>query len=441
MTEASGSVGRRSSLLIASRLIASAGFFGAVVLLAHGLEPSGRGAVAFLTVTALTAGAIVRLGVADATLILGARSPALRRELFSNLLLWTLVSSAIGGCVAAGILLMAGDQRPEGIGPLEILAIALGTVLAALVEAGHPMMLASGRVRELATITAAGPWLYAGAIASWSFAGGLSILTAALSWVISQGVWAATIWFASLRGVGLGRPNGGLLRQAVSFGVQAWIGSVAYFLSARLDQLLLGILTSTRSLGTYAVAVNAAEIAFYIPTAAAHALQSAVARDAAETRAVRVTMAFRAALIATVVVSGVAAISGPLVVPLVFGERYGGSVLPFLLLLPRGIGFVAISILSSGLLLSSSPRLASVGPAVSLICGVVLDLALIPLLDVQGAAVAATVAMLAGGVAALLCFKARTRVAWSSFVPAGADVALLRSFAHTALHSLLRRFA
>ena len=441
MTTATGSVGRRSGLFVVSRLIASTGFFVAVVLLAHGLEPSGRGAVAFLTVTALTASAVVRLGVGDATVVFGARGPARRRELFSNLLLWTLVSSSIGGCVAAAILLMAGDQRPTGIGPPEIIAVALGTVFSALVDAGYPMLLASARVREMATITAAGPWRYAGVVAGTALTGGLTIIAAAIAWVISQGVWAAAIWFASVRGIGLGRPNGALLLEMVSFGLQAWVGNLAYFLNARFDQLLVGILASTSSLGAYAVAVNAAEVALYIPTASAQALLSAVARDAPDTRAARVTLAFRAALLATVAVSALAALSGPLVVPLIFGAGYGGAVLPFLLLLPGGIGFAAISILSSGLLLASSPRLASVGPAVSLIAGVALDFALIPLLGVQGAAVAATAALLAGGAATLISYKTRMKVSWNSFVPTTSDVALLRSFASTAMRWLVRRSA
>lgn len=434
---ASGSVGRRSGAFLVSRLIGSAGFFVAVVLLAHGLDPSGRGAIAFVTVTALTVGALVRLGVGDATLVLSARWPARRGVLFSNLVVWTSASAMLGGSAAAVALIIAGEHRPAGIGLGEIAAVAVGTVLSAFVEAGYPMLLASGRVREQATITATGPWVYAALLLTVGLTTGLTVRNAAIAWVISQGVWAASLLVIALRGIGLGKPSAALFKETLAFGLQAGVGSLAFFLNARVDQLLVGVLTSSRSLGVYAVAVNAAEIVLYLPTASAQALLSSVARDDPDVRATRVTRAFRGTVLITGVLAVIGAAVGPFVVPLVFGEPYVVSAIPFLWLLPGAIGFTAISVFSTGLLLSSSPRLASIGPVVALVSGVVLDLALIPILDVTGAALSASVALLAGGAASLVSYRARTGVPIRDFVPGPADVRLLWSFADAARASVL----
>jgi O-antigen/teichoic acid export membrane protein len=348
------------------------------------------------------------------------------------------MTATVGGSVAAFGLFIAGDHRPAGIGLGEIVAVAFGTVLSAFVDAGYAMLLASGRVREQATLTATGPWLYAALLIAISLTSGLTIRSAALAWVVSQGVAAVGLLIISLRGTALGPPSGALLRESIAFGIQVWVGSLSSLLNARLDQLLVGVLASTRSLGAYAVAVNAAEIVFYVPTAFALALLSTIARDAPDLRALRVTLAFRAALLVTAALSIVGALLGPLVVPLVFGAQYGESVLPYVLLLPGGLGFTATGILSPALLLWSSPRLASVGPGIALVVGVVLDFQLIPVHGVAGAALAATTALLAGGAAALISYHVRTRAPWKSFVPGPADLRLLGSSAGSLLRSLLR---
>lgn len=430
LSERSGSIGRRSGLFLASRLVASAGFFVSVVVLAHGLAPADRGAMAFLTVTASSVGGLVRLGVSDATLVLAARTPAGRAVLLSNLLLWTLASAATGALCVAAALVAAGEQRPNGIGATEIGILFAGVIFSAFVDAGYPILIASGRVREQVLITAAGPWAYAVTLAAmiWS-PSGLSVTSAAVAWVTSQALSGASLFVASARGIGLGRPNLGLLREALAFGVQAWVGSVARFLGARFDQILMGLLASTASLGVYAVAVNAADVLFYLPAASAESVLSTVSRDAAAVRAARVTRAFRATVLTTAAVGLVAAVLGPFLVPFVFGDRYGIAVLPFLLLLPGGLGFTATSILSSALLLSSSPRLASVGPALVLLCGIGLDLVLIPSLDAAGAAIAASVALLVGGIGSVAAYRYRTGVCWRAFVPMPADAEQIWWFA------------
>jgi len=426
-----GSVGQRSGVFLASRIVGSAGFLVAVVVLAHAVDQTGRGAIAFVTVTALSVSAIARFGVGDATLVLAARAPGSRGVFFSNLIVWTFGSAVAGAALAAAALLLAGDRRPVGIETVEIVAIGLGVILTAFVDAGYTMLLSTGRVREQGLITAAGPWLYAALLAIAWRTGGLTIAFAATIWVFSQGIWAASVLIVGLRGVGVRRPNASLLKAALAFGVQAWGGSLAGFLNARLDQLLVAVLASTRSLGDYAVAVNAAEIVLYVPTAAAQALMSAVAGDEATLRTRRVTRAFRAALLATCGLVVLAAISGPVLLPVVFGRQYAVSVVPFLILLPGAFGFVGMSVFSTGLLLASSPRLASIGPAAALIAGTGLDLILIPAFDVVGAALASSAALLIGGAVASTLYRVRTGATFRSFVPGSDDVRSLSSLAAT----------
>ena len=95
--------------------------------------------------------------------------------------------------------------------------------------------------------------------------------------------------------------------------------------------------------------------------------------------------------------------------------------MPFLLLLPGAFGFVFIAIFSSVLIASSSPALSSLGALVALPVGVVLDFALIPTYGASGAAAAASLALVAGGAAALTAYRSRVTFAWRLLVPGWAD--------------------
>jgi O-antigen/teichoic acid export membrane protein len=126
----------------------------------------------------------------------------------------------------------------------------------------------------------------------------------------------------------------------------------------------------------------------------------------------------------------VAAVLGPLLLPLLFGTAFRDSVEPFLLLLPGALGFAATAVFSSGLMASSAPGRSSLGPLVSLVTGVALDLVLIPRFGANGAAAAASAAFLAGGAVALLAYRRSSPFGWRELVlPRRSDLAVLRALA------------
>ena len=98
---------------------------------------------------------------------------------------------------------------------------------------------------------------------------------------------------------------------------------------------------------------------------------------ATTTNAGRTLGAFRAVALITAAGIVVAALLGPPLLPLVFGEDFEPATLPFLILLPGALGFAASAIFSSGLAAANAPGLSSIGLIVSLIVGIALDLVLI----------------------------------------------------------------
>jgi O-antigen/teichoic acid export membrane protein len=415
-----------SALFFVAQVIGNLGFFIAVLLLARALSPAERGTVAFITVLAVVLSRLLGVGMRQATTVFAAQRVDERPSLLSNLVVFNVAAAVFGGLVACSVLLALEEHLPEGVGTTEIALIGAGLLVMALLDCGYSFLLGCQRFRERALIIATAPWGWALlVVVVWG--PGLTVARAALVWVISQGFSAATVLFASHRGIGFGRLSWPLLRESVGFGLRAWPGQLAGFLNFRLDQILMGFLAAEAALGFYAVAVNASEVLILLPGALTTALLPVISRTEAGDRKDRVLRVFRSLAIVTPLTVVVAALLGPVVIPAVFGSAYEDAVVPFLWLLPGALGFAALAVFGTALTGASSPGWASLGSTVSLLVGIVLDFALIPPFGAAGAAAAASAAYISGGAAAAWAYRTRDPFRVAELLPRGDDLALLRS--------------
>lgn len=416
------SVAGASAWLLCSQMVANAGFFAAVLLIARGLGPTGRGTIAFITVTALVVGRATKIGVTEATTVFAAQRPSERGPLLTNLIGFTLAGSSLGTLLVCGGLVLAAAWRPAGIGDAELLALALATLANALVVAGNAFLLGCGRVRARSAMTAVGPWVYALlVVGAWRF-GGVTVTRAAFAFAIAEAVWAAGLVVVSLRETRLTHPSLPLLRESIAFGLRAWIGTLSAFANARADQILMGFIVSEATLGIYAVAVNGAEMLLYLPQATASALLPVLSRDSLQSGQDRSLRVFRSMLVITLGSIVVAATLGHYLVPVVFGDAYADSTTPYLLLLPGAVGFAATGVFSSSLLAGSWPGRSSIGPMMALAVGLGLDLLLIPPFGASGAAVASSTALLVGGAVCIVLYRNRSPFPWMRLWPTRRDL-------------------
>jgi O-antigen/teichoic acid export membrane protein len=246
-------------------------------------------------------------------------------------------------------------------------------------------------------------------------------------WVVYYTLWAITLVLPGVRKVPLGRPSLPLFRRSLSFGVRAWVGGVASVLNYRTDQVLMGFIATQAALGIYVVAVNASEILLILPMVATTALLPVLARSGGSSRVERTLCAFRLLSVTTIAASIVFGAVGASLLPLVFGSNYRSAVGPFLWLVAGAVGFVASQVFTEALLTTSSPGLASVSPAVSLVVDIALDVALIPSMGATGAAVAAAAAFLSGGLTAFVVYRLRVPFSYRLLVPVRSDLELTRS--------------
>lgn len=424
MSEAASSersLGSSTGLLLAGRLVGNAGYFVAVLIVARSLGPEGRGAIAFVTVTALVAAAVAALGAPSAVSVLVHERADKRAELLTASVALTTVTGLGAGIIAFGGMLGLG-VGPAGIGDGLITACVPAAMFLALFDLCVTLLLALGRPAMFAVIVGLAPWLYAAGLVAVGLHSELTITSAVVVWLVSIGVASLIPVALSARAVGIGRLELEIVRKTSSFGFKAWVGGLAGSLNFRLDQVLMGLITTEAALGVYALAVNASEILLYVPAIVGMLLIPRIAQTAPEHRHAEVTRVFRISLLVTGVAAAVAAAAGPFAIPLVFGDEFRPSVVPFLALLPGAAGFTAMRVFSSALVGSSRPGRSSVGPVVALLVGVGLDLALIPSFGATGAAWAASGALLAGGVAALSIYRHETPFSLTAVIPGSADV-------------------
>jgi O-antigen/teichoic acid export membrane protein len=285
-------------------------------------------------------------------------------------------------------------------------------------------------LRQLAFITGFASWVYAGLVLLLWAGPGLTVGRAALAWTATEALRATVLIALSSRGTILALPNRRLLAEEIGFGLRLWVGSLARFLNFRTDQILMGFIATEAALGFYAVAVNVSEALLYLPSSAATALLPLIARTEPARRGQETLRAFRSVIFVTAAAVGVAALLGPVLLPVVFGDAFDESVIPFLWLLPGTFGYAASAVFSNALVGSSSPGLSSVGPMVSLTVGFALDLALIPPFGATGAAAAASVAFLIGGATALLTYRRVSPFPWQTMlVPHRGDLDVLAALA------------
>lgn len=433
---------RGPALLFWAQIVGNSGLFVGLLLVTRALGPSGRGTVAFLTVTALVTAWIARLGVTEATVVFAAKWPELRRELLTNSLTFSSLMGVAGAVVVCGTLWLVPALRPRGVGSLELWILAFSIVAACLADAGYRFTLGCSRFRTHALVTAVTSWVYPLLAVLFWVSFGLTVALGTAIWAATQGLRAALLFSAAIRREGLGLPSFGLLRKTISFGVRAWLGTLADSLGFRIDQILLALIASETALGFYVVAVNLSEILLYFPGAVSTALLPLAARSAPGPRLGQTLRAWRSAMYVTLASIVLSAAVVPPLIPLVFGSAFHASTTPFLLLLPGLVGFTAMIVFCNALIASSLPALSSIPPAACFVVGIALDLALIPFFGAAGASAAASAGYLAAGTFAIVIFRRRAPFRpLELVVPQAGDFAVLRTLAPVPRASLARRAA
>ncbi len=417
----STSLAAGSAWLFVTQGIANVGFFVAVLLLARGLVPADRGTTAFLTLTMFVLGRAAMLGIPEASAVFIAKNRRRGPTLVTNLVLSsTLVGVGLAGLVV--LLFVVLGSRPAGITDQDLVVIVIVVPIATVVYGLVAFFVGAGHSFVGGILNMLHPWIYTAALLVIVAFSTLSPHLAAIAWGVGMAGALVPALVSARRSYGFGVPRFADYVESVRFGVLAWLGTTLKFLNFRIDQLLMGFITTEAVLGIYAVAVNGSEILLYLPSATGLALLPVIARASAEDQSDRTLRAFRILMVITVPGTAIAMALGTVALPLLFGSRYEDSVSAFLLLAPGAIGYTAMTVFSSAALGIRLPLRSSVGAAVAFVFGLVFLIVLVPPFEADGAALAATIAFTAGGVVQVVAHWLYEPFSLRELVPGARDV-------------------
>jgi len=218
-----------------------------------------------------------------------------------------------------------------------------------------------------------------------------------------------------MRQVGIARPDRALLRETLSFGLKAHMGTIAGLVNARLDLMIVPAFLSAASVGLYSVATNVTSIIITLTTTIATIVMPVAARHRKQSprmviRTLQVVLLIGIAI--AIPLAGIASFA----LGIVYGSDFESAATALRILLPGVVLDAAAMVLWSGLLAANRPLLSSVAaiPAAIITVG-----GLVLFLEEGGidvAAIISTIAYTVVFVISVFLYKRVAELRWRDFL-------------------------
>ena len=398
------------NLVFLSQIAIYAFAFGLRVALARGLGDAGLGTFSLFFVAILVAGGVANLGVGLGNIYFLNKGTYTYRLLLSNSLAVLLWASLAGWAFLA---VWAAAFGPE----LFVSGYAYWLYGAALPAVVTYTLLTSflhgsSRFVALTAVAVSQGTLAFGSVSVLWAAGELDVERAVAAWTASfaiAGVVCLVIVGVNRIDPGIVvRPRWDALRAQVKYGIQGQAANMAALFNYRLDQFLVAAFVSRAGVGHYTVAVGLGESVWWISSAVALVLLPRLtAMEDEDAQEVTPLVSRNTLLISALAAVGVIAVS-PVAIQVLFGQEfYPEALLPLVLLMPGIVAASATRVLGSYLFSRGRIIYNTYATFIALGVTIVLDLALIPLMEVNGAALASSIAYVCA-LAATLYWYTRT---------------------------------
>jgi len=367
--------------------------FGASIVVARSLGPSGRGTYALAVLIPVLVSQTLSLGLNKAAVYFVGQGQHPMRHIVSTLHWFALALGSIGGILTGLGLMQWGtallSDFPPSLLPLALVALPFLLSAAFL---GHVLL---GQER---TISFALQGLAQSAVLLAAQTGGFiwargQINIAVGGWVLSQLAAAGLAFVLVARDTRPGlMVSWDFLRQAVRYSRAGYVTDWLEFLNLRLDQFLVQAWSGSTALGQYAVAVSIAEALWQLPISVGAVLFARVAAVGDKARQISTARVARLTMLATLGLVLLLAATAHWLIPLLFGEEYRASLPALYILLPGTVALVLPKVIGGTLYGRGLPQYVTYGAGLSLVVTILADVTLIPRFGIWGAGLASSLA-------------------------------------------------
>lgn len=403
------------------------------IVVARALGPSMKGSFDLLIAASAFAALAFGLGVPIGVTLIVAKQPELAHKIPYPAAVFAVVTGVVTVTVV-GVweLLSSGAAPSPGLFSGEALAVgclASVTVFTGIAEAA---LVGSDRLgwANFTDLIGRLAGLLLVIAVNVDAAPSTLVLAVAVGLLLAGGLQSAAL-----------KPLGWIGREAVATTVRqalpAYVSSGMQLLNYRIDLFILAFFWGPAEVGFYALAGLLAQFVWVLARGGATALYPLFAADDDPTVAARrVTEASRIAMLVGGLGAVALGLAAPFVVPTIYGAEFSQSVTPLWLLLPGAAIFSPAIVASAFFLGRSAPGRNVLASGVGLFVTVVLDLIMIPVYGMAGAAIASTVSYAATSLVSLALVRRSTGVGFAELmVPTSRDIAQV--FAST--REVLRR--
>lgn len=215
---------------------------------------------------------------------------------------------------------------------------------------------------------------------------------------------------------------------SLRYGIKTYAQAIATRLHEQIDIFLLAaLLAAPDEVAFFAIAVGIVNRIKMIPNSVAAAFFPHASGLPAEEASAFTATATRNAAVWVVIMTGGLALVAPVLIPLIFGQEYGASVPPLLILLPAMMFMTMATILTRFFMAFDRQGITVSVQSISAAGNVLLNLLLIPRFGIQGAALASFCSYLFAAVVMALVFRHQTGVGLVTLlVPKRSDVDFYR---------------
>ncbi|MBF0187095.1 MAG: oligosaccharide flippase family protein [Magnetococcales bacterium] len=358
------------------------------------LGPEGRGAFALAMATGAVGVQLGNLGLHTANIFYAAKDPAKTPSLLGNTLLVGLGMGAVMGVGVFGALTWWPDLAPMtptllmtvmiwipfGLVHLLLQNLLLGVHAVSIYNRNERLF--SGSIFFLVAVAAVMGRVAVEVVVAFNLLATVLVVVTAVRHLIHHYGGAPRI-------------DLGMLKGQLPYGLKSWLGSLVGFLLLRIDLFMINLLLDTTQAGLYAVAVAMGDLLFMVPSVMITLFFPEVTSKPDRISKWRILR--RLLLVFSVMMIGLCLVAGLLAEPvlnLLYGDAFLPSAPAFLILLATVFGRSIIGLLAGFIGSFDIPRSGPLFGVALLLVNYWLNLQLIPLMGIEGAALTSVVCII-----------------------------------------------